>query len=299
MPPLAPSARVPSYRRHKPTGQAVVTLNGHDHYLGKWNSASSRAEYDRLMGEWLTLGRPGAAAGSDLSVAELSLAYWQWAKGYYRKDGRPTGSIPMIKVTLRLVRHLYGTTRASQFGPLALEAIQLRLADAGKSRTTVNETIAVVRRMFRWGVAKQLVPVTVYQALTALPGLKKGRSTAREPKPVRPVPDAVVERTLAHAPAVVADMVRFQRLTGCRPAEVCLVRPGDVDTTGEVWIYRPESHKTEHVGRERVICVGPQAQDVLRPYLLRPADAYCFAPVESETKRNARRRANRRSPMTP
>ncbi len=39
--------RVPSYRRHKPTGQAVVTLCGKDHYLGKWNTAASRAEYNR------------------------------------------------------------------------------------------------------------------------------------------------------------------------------------------------------------------------------------------------------------
>jgi len=30
-----PPAQVPSYRRHKPTGQAVVTLNGHDVYPGK------------------------------------------------------------------------------------------------------------------------------------------------------------------------------------------------------------------------------------------------------------------------
>ena len=44
------AARVPSYRRHKPTGQAVVTLNGKDHYLGKWNSKVSRVEYDRLIG---------------------------------------------------------------------------------------------------------------------------------------------------------------------------------------------------------------------------------------------------------
>jgi hypothetical protein len=32
--------RVPSYRRHKPTGQAVVTLNGKDHYLGRWNTVA-------------------------------------------------------------------------------------------------------------------------------------------------------------------------------------------------------------------------------------------------------------------
>ena len=47
------SLRVPSYRRHKPTGQAVVTINGSDLYLGKWNTAASRTEYDRLIAEFL------------------------------------------------------------------------------------------------------------------------------------------------------------------------------------------------------------------------------------------------------
>ena len=51
------SHRVPSYRRHKPSGQAVVTISGRDIYLGKWNTAASRAEYDRLIGEWLAGGR--------------------------------------------------------------------------------------------------------------------------------------------------------------------------------------------------------------------------------------------------
>ena len=49
MPSVHP-AQVPSYRRHRATGQAVVTLCGRDHYLGKWNTAASRAEYDRLIG---------------------------------------------------------------------------------------------------------------------------------------------------------------------------------------------------------------------------------------------------------
>ena len=55
-------------------------------------------------------------------------------------------------------------------------------------------------------------------------------------------------------------MVRFQRLTGARPGEVCQLRPVDVDRSGDVWEYRPESHKTEHHGRERIIYIGPQAQ---------------------------------------
>jgi len=66
-----------------------------------------------------------------------------------------------------------------------------------------------------------------------------------------------------------------------------------------VWSYRPESHKTEHHGRERVIFIGPKGQDVLRPYLLRDKTAYCFVPAESERKRGAMRRENRQSPMTP
>ena len=34
--------RTPSYRRHKPSGQAVVTLNGKDYYLGKNGAKASR-----------------------------------------------------------------------------------------------------------------------------------------------------------------------------------------------------------------------------------------------------------------
>ena len=93
-------------------------------------------------------------------------------------------------------------------------------------------------------------------------------------------------------------MVRFQRFTGCRPAEVCLLRPCDVDTSGGVWVYRPESHKTEHHGRERIICIGPKGQAVLRPYLLRDKSAYCFVPAESEKKRLALRHERRRTPLS-
>ena len=35
------------------------------------------------------------------------------------------------------------------------------------------------------------------------------------------------------------------------------------------------------------------------PYLLREKTAYCFAPADSERKRNRQRRDNRKSPMTP
>lgn len=46
----------------------------------------------------------------------------------------------------------------------------------------------------------------------------------------------------------------------------------------------PESHKTEHHGRGRVIAIGPRAQAVLLPYLLRKATTFCFSPRESEVR---------------
>ena len=152
--------------------------------------------------------------------------------------------------------------------------------------------------MFRWAAAEDLLPASVPQGLSMDAGLRKGRTEARDTKPIVPVDDATVETTLPHLPDVVADMVRFQRLTGCRPAEVCLVRSCDVDTTSDVWEYRPESHKTEHHGRERVIFIGPQGQDILRPYLLRSAESHCFSPADSEKKRRADQHENRKTPLS-
>ncbi len=89
-------------------------------------------------------------------------------------------------------------------------------------------------------------------------------------------------------------MVKFQRLAGCRPGEVCQLRPMDLDRSGEVWQYRPASHKTEHHNRERVIFIGPKAQTIILPYLLRDAAAHCCSPAESEEKRHEQMRARRK-----
>ncbi len=86
------SVRLPMYRFHKHSGQAVVTLDARDFYLGPYNSAVSRAEYDRLTGEWLANGRrlPGSGGPPPgLTVNELLVAYWRYAQSYYVKGGGP------------------------------------------------------------------------------------------------------------------------------------------------------------------------------------------------------------------
>jgi hypothetical protein len=42
---------VPTYRLHKQSGQAIVTLSGQDYLLGKHRSPESHAEYARLLAE--------------------------------------------------------------------------------------------------------------------------------------------------------------------------------------------------------------------------------------------------------
>ena len=47
--------RVPKYRLHKPSGRAVVTFREFgDIYLGEHGSEESKAEYRRLVSEYLT-----------------------------------------------------------------------------------------------------------------------------------------------------------------------------------------------------------------------------------------------------
>ena len=55
--------RTPKYRRHRASGQAIVTINGHDIYLGPYGTAVSPREYDRVIGEWLANGRQSPVDG--------------------------------------------------------------------------------------------------------------------------------------------------------------------------------------------------------------------------------------------
>ena len=86
--------RIPKYRQNKTTDRAVVTLNGVDHWLGKYDSPESRQKYDRLVSEWLANDRrvPQVKHAADITVLELVAKFWQHAETFYRRpDGTPTG----------------------------------------------------------------------------------------------------------------------------------------------------------------------------------------------------------------
>ena len=41
-------------------------------------------------------------------------------------------------------------------------------------------------------------------------------------------------------------MIQAQELAGMRPQDIRNMRTGDIDMTGDVWVYKPWTHKTEH-----------------------------------------------------
>ena len=123
-------------------------------------------------------------------------------------------------------------------------------------------------------------------------------------------------------PPVVA-MVKLQRLTGMRPGEVVLMRPCDLDISGAVWIYRPSRHKTKWRGKDRTVCLGPQVQAMLKPFLesippsrkrgngkagvapdlfllvASEATVYLFSPARDREMQAKERRSNRKTPLWP
>jgi hypothetical protein len=186
---MSEPSHIPSYRLHKSSGHAVVTLTDantkarRDVLLGRYGTAESRQEYLRVIAEWEANGRILPADGNapaDLTVAELLLRFMQHAEKHYRHpDGTPTSAFDNFRQALRTVKELYAHTPAAGFGPLALKAVRQQWIAASLSRSGINSRIGKVKQVFKWAVSEELIPPSVYQALQAVAGLQRGRTGAR------------------------------------------------------------------------------------------------------------------------
>ena len=291
-----PKTNIPSYRLHKPTGQAIVVLGGRMFYLGKFGSKASREEYERRIAEYLANGRklPPTQTKAGISCQELAVHFLEWAEEYHRNQPK---SFNHIKTAMGfLVKH-YGREPVDKFVPMSLVFLQKKLVEHGYARLMVNRYVGIVKSAFKHGAKFGWVEPGTSYALQVVDNLKKGRTKAHEYRDIKPVDPEVFEKTLAKAPKRVADMARVQRHSTMRPQDVCNVRACDIDRTGDVCLYRPTAHKTAYLGEVLTKYIGATAQAILMSYLIEKEDtpeAYLFQPKDTVRDTAVEKRSARR-----
>jgi hypothetical protein len=101
MPKLS-NVQVPSYRLHKQSGQAIVTLSGRDVLLGRQGNPESREKYNRVVAEWVAAGRQLPADQHEITIAEVVAAFHKHARVYNRHaDGSLSTEVTNLDVALR------------------------------------------------------------------------------------------------------------------------------------------------------------------------------------------------------
>ena len=293
---------LPKYRKQtRPNGKylAFVEIGGIRRYLGSYGSKESKQEYARLIAEWETSDRQLHVNPDEIIIVELAARFLKHAENYYKNPNTDvTSEVDAFKDVLRLLVRLYGSTRAVEFGPLRLRTVRDEMIKVGWCRTYINRQVSRLKSIWRWGVTEELVPASTYEALRAIPGLKFGRTKARESDPVEAVSDGIVDKTLPHMSPTLQTMVSLQRLTGMRSGELCRMRTGDMDMSGDVWIYSPIQHKTRYRGRKKLIYLGPKCQELLSSYLKHNLQESIFSPRQSESERREMMHEKRETPMS-
>ncbi len=294
-----PASAVPPLKHHKASGQAYVYAQGRRFYLGPYGAPQTSEAYGRWIAEFAAQHGRAVEQKDDLRIAELRDLFLAHAASYYKGPGGSTKEVGNFKRITGELNDLYGVSLAREFGPLRLIALRDRYVAKGWSRGGVNQAVNRIRHVFKWAVARELVPSSVWEALRAVEPLRRGRAQARETAAVKPVPIEHVNAIAGHVSKQVWALVQLQLLTGARSGELVGIRAVDIDTTGAVWLLRPAQHKTAHRGHARTIYLGPQAQEIVRPFLPgRAVDAPLFSPAEAEGSRLEERHAQRKVPLS-
>jgi len=239
-------------RLHKASGRAFIELGGKRIYLeAAYGTKEAEQEYSRLYGQWLANDRkPPPSKDTEtpgMTCSELAILYLDWAKKYHiPKEGEPAVEYDHCRRAVNFLTKHFRDMPAVKFTPLSLEFLQEKLSEH-KARNTakryarpmIRKYINIIRDVFRRGMKYHGVPAEIHYALFSHEHLKRGKTKAHEYRKPKLVPDDIVDKTLPHMTPIIADMVRIQRLIGCRPNEVRIMRSCDIDREmyEDVWVY--------------------------------------------------------------
>lgn len=219
-----------------------------------------------------------------LTIRELGRLHAAWADDYYRKpSGRRSGEARNLAFAWRHAEARDPRLPAGSVSPSWLRSVRDLMIGDGLARTTINARVNRIRRVFRWAVSREMVDAAVLTGLQAVEALQPHRSPAAEPAGVRAAAEGNIEAAAAASADPIATMLRLQLLTGMRSGELVTMRRADVSTDDAGHrMYKPREHKTEHLGFERIVPLGPRAAQLLDEQLKETVDPFLFPGLEGE-----------------
>jgi len=295
----SPRTRIPKIGKHA-SGQAFIRLGGRMHYLGDYNSPTSHEKGFRLAAEFAANGNRLRVDPTAITLVELIDAYLDHCeKTYTRADGTPACTNNIV-LALRDPKALYGSCPAVAFGPLALRVCLDRWERSGLRRSTCNKRLGDTKRLFKWATSREMIPVTAYQALCTVEGLRQGRCSAKESRIVNAVSEADVLTIQPHVSRTVFGMAMLQWFTGARSGEILKLRRCDINTQTDQWTAKISDHKNALKGKERVLVFGENSKRILREFFVGKSPfEYLFDPRDSERERHAACKGHRRPDQIP
>lgn len=209
----------------------------------------------------------------------------------------------------------YFTWPVNDFGPDELHKIQQSLISheyvQGKTvkrytRQGINDVIKWIKRVWKWGLGRQLVNPEKLQSLEEVKTLRLGGNGVTEKAKRKRVTEDEFKKVVSGVNPVVADMLRLIWLTAMRPYEVCGMRPFDlIRDDSECWLYIPGrdcgpvgKHKTMRFERVKVIPITRGSQGILSKYIKDfESKEFVFSPEQAVKLCQEQKSLNRKTPL--
>lgn len=300
---------LPKYSSHI-SGQACAwffTADGERKpiYFGKHGTSESWTRYHALCQQYkenrftLPEDEPIIEHQQEMSllVRHVTAAYMEHANKQYAE--RPK-EVNRIKNLCKDLNKNFGDTCSVDFGPLKLEQLRNCFIEKGWTRKYVNRMIREVLRAFKYATSRELIPVEIHTRLQMLEPLKQGFCQAPEGKKTQPVDLQSVRETANRLSPTLKAMIELQAATGMRPAEVCNLKPSEIEQRADgVWVYRPTLHKNSRRNQKREVPILGDVRITLGKFLNRDPDSFCFSPRESMAWFRQQQRKNRKTKVQP
>ena len=279
-------------------GYYIIRISKKEYHLGK-DKKQAEAKARLLLANALTNPKTKAELPTVHypTVEQIALMFCDSEASFYCSTRQKLFS----QITRELAQ-LFTELPCNEFSSTELEGYQCWMANKSLSRTTIRGKLRVVRMMFRWAAKKKKCPKDVWESLLTVDNLKKGRSSAKEPKHINPVSLDVMNKTLEFCGPMIRNIILLQFHGGMRPEEVLTMKPCEIHRIGDVWKYVPAHHKNENKELPRNIFLGPKAQAVLLPYLEQmgsQSTEYLFTSARYNTERTTHLRAVRKTKVQP